>query len=158
AGICHGAVKGQNGFKLSLFGAEPQLDHNRLVREERGRRINPVDPDNSLLLLKATGQAVHQGGKRMGVGSPEYQIIRDWIAQGARFDQSALTRLTVTPAQQTLQPGQGFALKVEAAFDDGSREEVTSLCTFESRDSTVAVVDAAGKGRAAGVGDTALVI
>src|SRR6266513_1877510 len=52
AGACHGAVKGQNGFRLSLFGADPGLDHARLLREFGGRRLNLADPDASLLLLK----------------------------------------------------------------------------------------------------------
>src|SRR5262245_17075977 len=68
-GSCHGVVKGQNGFRLSLFGAQPALDFERLTREVMGRRLNPLDPDRSLILLKATGQAPHGGGKRTEVGS-----------------------------------------------------------------------------------------
>ena len=37
-GTCHGAVQGQNGFRLSLFAANPTLDHERLLREANGRR------------------------------------------------------------------------------------------------------------------------
>src|SRR5205814_2388881 len=79
-GGCHGAVKGQNGFKLSLFGADPLLDHDRLLHEFGGRRLNFHDPAASLLLLKATGQAGHQGGKRTAPGSFEYEVLRRWIA------------------------------------------------------------------------------
>src|SRR5437870_4310917 len=86
AGSCHGAVKGQNGFRLSLFGADPDLDHARLLREFSGRRLNLLAPENSLLLRKATGQTPHQGGSRLTTASPEYQILRDWIAAGARLD------------------------------------------------------------------------
>src|SRR5262245_13046935 len=60
AGACHGAVKGQNGFRLSLFGADPAADHQRLVREFGGRRLSLVEPDASLLLLKATGAIRHE--------------------------------------------------------------------------------------------------
>src|SRR5205807_3853920 len=67
-GACHGAVKGQNGFRLALFGADPALDHERLVREFGGRRLDLHAPEASLLLLKATGQVSHGGGKRMEVG------------------------------------------------------------------------------------------
>src|ERR1700729_4157243 len=81
-GTCHGAVKGQNGFKLSLFGADPLLDYERLLREGGGRRLNVLDPDASLLLTKATGQVPHGGGRRMAVGSPEYQVLRRWISAG----------------------------------------------------------------------------
>src|ERR1700733_8038661 len=66
-GTCHGAVKGQGGFKLSLFGADPVLDHERLLRGGGGRRLDLLTPDSSLLLRKATGQVAHQGGKRTGI-------------------------------------------------------------------------------------------
>src|SRR4051794_22032716 len=75
SGVCHGAVNGQNGFRLTLFGANPALDHDRLQRELGGRRLNFQAPEASLLLLKATGQASHGGGKRLEVGSAEYEII-----------------------------------------------------------------------------------
>lgn len=58
-GTCHGAVKGQNGFQLSLFGADPTGDHARLFQEFGGRRLNFVDPNASLLLLKGTGRIPH---------------------------------------------------------------------------------------------------
>src|SRR5438309_10831176 len=80
AGSCHGAVKGQNGFRLSLFGADPALDHERLLRELGGRRLDRLDPEASLLLLKATARVPHQGGRRMHAGSPEYEILSRWIA------------------------------------------------------------------------------
>src|SRR5262245_35422531 len=69
AGSCHGAVKGQNGFRLTLFGADPVLDHERLLRETAGRRLNLQDPDASLLLLKATARIPHGGGRRLEAGS-----------------------------------------------------------------------------------------
>src|SRR5437773_8282837 len=68
-GTCHGAVQGRGGFRLTLFGAGPALDHDRLRREFGGRRLNLADPDASLLLLKATARVRHEGGKRMDVGS-----------------------------------------------------------------------------------------
>ncbi|HUR53331.1 MAG TPA: S-layer protein, partial [Gemmataceae bacterium] len=64
-GTCHGAVNGQNGFRLSLFGADPVGDHDRLLREFGGRRVNLTDAPASLLLVKATGSAPHGGGKRL---------------------------------------------------------------------------------------------
>src|SRR3989440_7411747 len=64
-GGCHGKSGGQNGFALSLLGFVPELDFQTLVKEARGRRLFPASPDNSLLLLKATGIMAHAGGKRM---------------------------------------------------------------------------------------------
>ena len=85
-GGCHGAVKGQNGFRLSLFGADPAGDHDRLMREFGGRRINLTDASASLLLRKATGQAEHGGGVRLRADSFEYEVLRKWIATGAKAD------------------------------------------------------------------------
>src|SRR4029434_11133351 len=56
SGGCHGKASGQNGFKLSLLGFEPELDYQTLKKEGRGRRLFPAAPDQSLFLLKATGQ------------------------------------------------------------------------------------------------------
>ena len=38
SGGCHGKATGQNGFRLSLLGFEPDFDHVALLREGRGRR------------------------------------------------------------------------------------------------------------------------
>ena len=107
-GTCHGAVKGQNGFALSLFGADPDGDHERLVRGGEGRRLNLLAPTDSLLLLKATGGAAHGGGRLTRVGSPEYEILRRWIAAGAAKDapaKSRVARLVVAPARHTARAG-----------------------------------------------------
>ena len=160
AGLCHGAVQGKNGFRLSLFGVEAAADHDRLVREGGGRRLNLQDPAASLLLLKATGKAAHEGGRRLEAGAPEYQLLQNWIARGAPLDSAAqgtVRRLTMTPARQTLKTGETCRLRVEAAFADGSVEDVTALCSFDSRDSAVATVDHAGMVRAGGPGDATVV-
>jgi hypothetical protein len=160
-GTCHGAVKGQNGFRLTLFAAEPALDHERLVRELAGRRLNSQVPEASLLLLKATGQVAHGGARCMEPGSPEYTILRRWIAAGAPLDAPAASRLEalrVTPAEQTAAPGSTYRLRVEAAFADGTREDVTGLCSFESLDRHVAQVDRAGTVSVLAPGDTALLV
>ncbi|MCI0660771.1 MAG: Ig-like domain-containing protein, partial [Acidobacteria bacterium] len=41
---CHGALNGQNGFKLSLFGYEPESDYKAVVEASEGRRINRAEP------------------------------------------------------------------------------------------------------------------
>jgi hypothetical protein len=96
----------------------------------------------------------------MAAGSPEYQILHNWIAGGARLDpidQSRVTKLTVTPAQKTVPQGTRYALKVEATFADGSTEDVTALCRFEAVNKELARIDASGEVQALGVGDTALI-
>ena len=44
-GACHGKGAGQNGFRLSLRGYDPEGDFLTLTRQARGRRIVPHDPD-----------------------------------------------------------------------------------------------------------------
>lgn len=82
AGNCHGSFQGKNGFRLSLFGYEPSFDYAALTRDNLGRRINLVKPDESLLLLKATGQTAHDGGMRFGKDGWVYQTFREWIKAG----------------------------------------------------------------------------
>ena len=43
-GSCHGAARGKDGFRLSLFGFDPEGDYNRLTREMVGRRVNLAVP------------------------------------------------------------------------------------------------------------------
>src|SRR5262245_61358351 len=62
AAACHGSFQGKGGFRLSLFGYEPDKDHPAVTREAMGRRVNPANPDQSLLLLKPTGKVGHGGG------------------------------------------------------------------------------------------------
>lgn len=136
-GTCHGAVRGQNGFRLSLFGADPAGDHDRLPREFGGRRLNLADPAASLLLRKATGEAEHGGGVRLRRDSFEYGVLRRWIAAGAPIDAPARVKeLRVTPAESVAKPGDGYPLKVEAVFTDGRTEDVTAYCSSPGSTST----------------------
>src|SRR5437588_3201432 len=78
-GACHGKGAGQNGFRLSLRGYAPEMDHQSLTREFSGRRVTPTAPEESLLLRKPAGQAPHEGGKLFDVGSRPYQVLRRWV-------------------------------------------------------------------------------
>lgn len=160
SGGCHGKVRGEAGFQLSLFGVSPERDYQSLVREFAGRRVNLATPERSLILLKATGVVPHGGGKRTEVESSEYTILSQWIADGAPLDdiaKSHISKLQISPIEKTAGQGESYELRVTATFADGSQEDVTQLCTFESRDVAVAEIDRAGRVRIAGVGDTALV-
>jgi uncharacterized protein DUF1553/uncharacterized protein DUF1549 len=146
-GGCHGKASGQNGFKLSLLGFEPQVDYDALVKEARGRRLFPASPEQSLLLLKATGTVPHAGGKRLDVGSDEYNLIRRWIASGTPFGQPSdpvVTRITVYPDHRILtrQNKQQFA--VYAHYSDGTAEDITRRAQYESNDTEIAVVEPTG--------------
>ena len=64
AGTCHGNAMGKGGFKLSLRGQDPDLDWQALTREQGGRRVNMIEPAQSLTLMKALGAIAHEGGQR----------------------------------------------------------------------------------------------
>ena len=85
-GVCHGNKFDKGGFKLSLRGEDPAWDFAVLSRDQTGRRINPLEPDQSLALLKPTMQVPHEGGRRFARSSPEYGILRRWIAAGMPAD------------------------------------------------------------------------
>jgi len=147
SGGCHGKASGQNGFKLSLLGFEPEVDYTALVRESRGRRIFLAAPSSSLLLLKPTGAIAHGGGRRLEIGSDEYKLIHRWIAANTPYgkpDDPVVTRITVYPDHRvmTRQNKQQFA--VHAHYSDGSVEDITRRAQYESNDPEIAVVEATG--------------
>jgi len=146
AGGCHGKSGGQNGFALSLLGFVPELDYQTLVKENRGRRLFPAAPENSLLLLKATGTIAHGGGKRMAVDSDEYKLVRRWIASGTPFGKPAdpvVTKITVFPEHRIMTRNNRQQFSVLAHYSDGAVEDVTQRAQYESNDQEVAVVDGA---------------
>jgi hypothetical protein len=161
AGACHGSFQGKNGFRLSLFGADPARDHIALTRDVQGRRVNPLDPDRSLMILKATGQLAHGGGRRFSPGSWQHQLLRAWIADGAAWHKGSggVARLTLVPDGEALIPqGQTGRVRAIAHFADGSDEDVTHLCDFRAQDEAVARVQEPGAVRAGRPGDTALLV
>jgi hypothetical protein len=146
-GGCHGKSGGQNGFALSLLGFVPELDYQTLVKENRGRRIFPANPEHSLLLVKATGVMAHAGGKRMEVGSDEYKLVRRWIASGAPFGSDkdpTIVKVTVFPENRVLTRNNRQQFSVIAHYSDGSTLDVTQRAQFESNDQEIAIVDGAG--------------
>jgi hypothetical protein len=147
-GVCHAkAGNGQNGFQLSLLGFEPREDYEHLVLEARGRRLFAGAPERSLVLLKASGQMPHGGGLRLPVNSEGFALLRDWIRQGAPFDQDAAPKLVsfeVQPARGTVKRQGEQQLKALARYSDGSLRDVTGMALYESNDKAMADVTAGG--------------
>ncbi|MCB9875013.1 MAG: DUF1549 domain-containing protein, partial [Planctomycetaceae bacterium] len=135
SGTCHGNLNGKGGFKLSLRGQDPRFDHEALVRKSRGRRVNPASPDESLLLLKATAQVPHRGGRRFDVSSAEYTVLREWIAEGVAGPTSCapqVIRLEVIPREAILtDPVDNLQLQVTAYFSDDTSRDVTARACYE---------------------------
>jgi hypothetical protein len=132
-GGCHGNGNGKGGLKLSLRGQDPDLDWLALTRDQGGRRVNAIEPEKSLLLLKATGAVAHEGGKRFGPDSPEYAALLAWLRDGAPDSAGPrVTKLEVTPLDRVLvEPERSAQLRAVAHFADGSARDVTRLAVFE---------------------------
>jgi hypothetical protein len=147
SGACHGKSTGQNGFRLSLLGFEPQIDFEALTRESRGRRIVPAAPEISLLLRKPTGALPHGGGKRLDVGSRDYQTLLRWIRAGTPFGKDTdpkVVGLTVAPAQRLVPAKTRQQITVTALFSDGSHHDVTADAEYSSNQPEITSVSAGG--------------
>lgn len=157
---CHGSFQGQGGFRLSLFGYDFAADHEALVQGDAPR----VDLQNvaaSLILRKPTLQDDHDGGERFKPKSWQYRVLEKWIAGGATpvaETDPQFVSLTVEPTEILFdKPGATQQLKLTVAWSDGTREDVTPLCRFQTNDESVAAVDENGLITCKGKGDTHVV-
>ncbi|MBI2806316.1 MAG: DUF1553 domain-containing protein [Planctomycetes bacterium] len=147
AGGCHGKASGQNGFKLSLLGFEPEEDYEYVVKENRGRRILPSAPAHSMLLLKASGGMAHGGGKKIDPASAPYRIMLRWVEQGTPYGRASdptVTGIDVFPGERLLDLNSQQQLTVIARMSDGSTVDVTRLSQFETNERELAQVDESG--------------
>jgi hypothetical protein len=144
---CHGKAEGQGGFKLSVFAFDSEADRNAIVKDGRGRRVVPAAPDESLLLLKATGRVPHGGGIRLKVESRDYQTLRNWIAVGMPAGDPNAPRVrsvTVEPTEKILAPMATQQLRVFATYTDGRKVEVTDHARFQANHEGLATVSSTG--------------
>jgi hypothetical protein len=162
AGACHGNLNGKGGFKLSLKAEDPALDLAALTRDMLGRRTNPHNPADSLVLQKATGRVPHEGGVRFTTRNTEYAVLRDWIAAGCPPEPAGapkLTRLVVTPTNKILvEPEDRVKVTAVADFSDGSKRDVTHLAAFEFTAIGVATITPAGVVVRESPGETVLLV
>jgi len=152
-GSCHGAARGKDGFRLSLFGFDPAGDYQRITRELPGRRIDLANPASSLLITKAVGAVPHTGGKRFTADSDLARVLERWIAAGAPDDPGpdpsasvpALVALDLYPPTGLLESsGRSQPLVAVARFADGTDRDVTDLVWYGSSNEPTAKVSPEG--------------
>jgi hypothetical protein len=161
SGSCHGSFQGKGGLQLSLFGYDPAKDFAAITRDTNARRVNLSNPEQSLLLLKATGQLKHEGMTRFGKSSWQYQTLKTWIEQGAKWKQGSgeVKKVEISPPELVFKTaGDIGQLKVEATFADDSKENITAFCDFRTNDDAVAEVTSLGRVRSMRPGDTSIVV
>ena len=149
AGGCHGAASGKDGFRLSLFGFDPQSDYQNITRENLGRRINLALPHDSLLLEKGTGRVTHTGGKVISAEGSLYKTLVRWLEAGAPNDPVGTPKvvdLEIYPKQSVLE-GEGAEQQiiVRALYSDGSTRDVTHETMFITNNDVSTKVDGKGK-------------
>ena len=149
SGGCHGASRGKDGFRLSLFGYNPDGDYNNITREQVGRRINLALPEASMMLTKCVGEAPHTGGKLFTKDSASYTAIHRWLEAGATLEAEAAVATPLSaeilPKNLLLEaPGQKFKMSVRAKYSDGTDRDVTDMALFLSSNDGSAKIDTDG--------------
>jgi hypothetical protein len=147
-GSCHGAARGKDGFRLSLFGFDPQGDYFRVTRELGTRRINLGSPKDSLLMEKSIGSVPHTGGKRFGDDTEYYATMLRWLEAGAPNDAApppAVVGVDLYPPSAVLE-GEGAVQQfiARARYADGSDRDITSLATFMTNNDNSAPISVDG--------------
>ena len=159
---CHGSVRGKNGFKLSLFGFEPEADYEAITTAGEGRRVNFETPEQSLILLKPTFTIAHGGGVRFEKQSPEYETLLEWLKQNAPFERESPQRIAslhVYPDERVLVGiNSTQQLVATASFEDGTREDATLKVQYSTGNDRVAEVSKRGRLIATGPGETTVMV
>jgi hypothetical protein len=156
-GSCHGAARGKDGFRLSLFGFDPQGDYYRITREIGTRRINLASPADSLLIEKSIGAVPHTGGKRFELDSEYCQTLLKWLDDGALNDAKptpAVVGVDLYPPTAVLE-GENTTQQfiARARYADGTDRDITSLATFLTNNETSAPITADGSVKNAARGE-----
>ncbi len=147
-GGCHGSARGKDGFRLSLFGFDPDGDYIRITRENPGRRINLALPEESTLIEKSIGAVPHSGNQCFEEDSVYHKTLLEWITNGAPKDAADIPRVTgieVHPKQCVMEGrGETQQVTVRATYSDGTDRDVTHLAVFMSNNDPAAAVSKAG--------------
>ncbi len=156
-GSCHGAARGKDGFRLSLFGFDPDGDHYRITREIPWRRINLALPEKSLLMEKSIGAVPHTGGKRFEPGSEYYATMLRWLEADVPVDPpevATVTALEVYPPAAVLEGSDATqAFIARAIYSDGTDRDVTTLAQFLTNNDNSAPINENGQVTAAARGE-----
>ena len=143
AGTCHGSATGKMGFKLSLRGYDPLYDLRAFTDDMGSRRANLASAMTSLMLKKPTGTVPHVGGQLLKKDSKYYEIIRNWIASGAKLDLELpkVQSVEVFP-KNPIMPDADWVqqMRIVATYSNGETKDVTREAFLEVGNIEVAAV------------------
>jgi hypothetical protein len=156
-GSCHGAARGKDGFRISLFGFDPDGDYYRITRELGARRINLALPHSSLLMEKASGAVPHTGGKRFEKDSEYYATLLKWLEAGAPADPQEppkCVQVEVFPPNAVLEGADATQQFIaRAKYADGSDRDITHLAVWMTNNDNSAPINNDGLVTAANRGE-----
>jgi len=160
---CHGALNGQSGFKLSLFGYDPEADFRAVTELSNGRRIDRTVPEKSLILQKPIFAVPHGGGKPMETDSLEYATLLNWVREGAPKGKAAgrrLLSLEVFPKTFPVlhSPSEQQQLLVVGYYSDGSRADLSRIVRYTPGDDHVLSVSPTGLVTGRTSGETTILV
>ncbi len=173
---CHGGIKGQAGFKLSTHGIHPKEDYKWIVEggvfqvlsaESAGPKKPRVDiknPEQSLILQKATMSVAHGGSLRLDKSFPDYDTVLNWVRNGAPYgaedteSNPKVVRLEVSPRDAFLRVGETQRLLVTAYYTDNRAEDFTHQVLYEADQPGVAIISPNGLVEAKKPGETGVLI
>ncbi len=163
AGGCHGKASGQNGFRLSLFGFDPERDYQSLIAEEGAAAGFRHGARVQLAGAQSHRPRAAWRQRRFSPTSEACQLLVSWIGQG--LPRSAgeaaveIKQITLSADRQVFAPGQGRQLAVIARYSDGSQRDVTRGAQYASNFDAVATVDPDGYVRTTGTsGEAAIMV
>ncbi|MEL0094774.1 MAG: DUF1549 domain-containing protein [Planctomycetaceae bacterium] len=160
-GACHASQHGKGGFILSVFGFDSRIDYKGIVKDELERRVDFIEPTNSLFLLKPTMKAPHGGGRRLKEGTVMYNTLVDWLKSGAPAPSSEpneVVSIEVFPKRRVATVGSKQQLRVVALYKDDTIRDVTQLARYDSLDEGMLAVTGSGQITANGQGQAGVMV
>lgn len=152
AAECHGTATGQGGFKLSLFAGDPRDDYEAIRNELDGRRVDFLNPEQSLFLRKPLRELKHGGGRALRKADKDYQTLLAWIVAGAPYETGP--RETLSGIELSIESGKAKVMATFATEGRISKRDVTRLALLSSTREDVARIGDEGAIEMVGAGET----
>ncbi|MBI3468733.1 MAG: DUF1553 domain-containing protein, partial [Planctomycetes bacterium] len=135
-------------------------DFEAIIRDRQGRRVNRIEPEQGLVLLKPTTTVPHGGGKRLEAGSADYRMFAHWLSQATppTAEDPAIAKLQVLPASRIGDVGLTQQLQVVATYSNGASRDVTAWARYDSLDDALVSVTPEGNAKAIGRGQAGVMV
>ena len=155
-GACHGNLNGKGGFRLSLRGDDPAFDLASLTRDALGRRIDRIQPDESLDRPEADRAGPARGGHavpaRLARGADAPRLDRRRGRPTTRRPRPSSSRLTVFPAERIVAApaARRSSSSSRPSSPTARRRDVTRQAAYDVSDPTRVAVTPDGRVEARG--------